>query len=167
MSRKGRDVCMKNSALPHIPLFQGLSEHQLEQLSGLAFHRTVSRGRQVFFEGDKAVGFFILLSGRVKISKLSPEGKEQILHLIGPRRSFWRGAHVCRRILSGQCRSHGRHGAAILFPGTIHGTDRPSSGIGHEYARISGPAADSPDAARGKPVTQRGSRKAGGPISCI
>ncbi len=71
-----------------IPLFQGLSEDQTAQLHALAMKRLVIRGQQVFFEGDKAVGFFILLAGRVKISKLSPEGKEQILHLIGPGDPF-------------------------------------------------------------------------------
>ena len=79
---------MRNESLPAIPLFRGLSEEQMGQLSALAAHRTVPKGRQVFFEGDKAVGFFILLSGRVKISKLSPEGKEQILHIIGPGDPF-------------------------------------------------------------------------------
>jgi len=57
-------------------------------LSGVATSRTTSRGQPVFFEGDQALGFFIVLSGRVKISKLSPEGKEQILHLIGPGDPF-------------------------------------------------------------------------------
>jgi len=79
---------LSKGSLPVIPLFQGLSEEQREQLSGLATHRTTLRGQPVFFEGDKALGFFILLSGRVKISKLSPEGKEQILHLIGPGDPF-------------------------------------------------------------------------------
>ena len=70
--------------MPPIPLFQGLSEDQTAQLYALVTRRSVIRGQQVFFEGDKAIGFYILLSGRIKISKLSPEGKEQILHIIGP-----------------------------------------------------------------------------------
>jgi CRP-like cAMP-binding protein len=79
---------VKNESLPHIPLFQGLSEEQVGQLSDLATRREALRGRQIFFEGDKAAGFFILLAGRVKISKLSPDGKEQILHLVGPGEPF-------------------------------------------------------------------------------
>ena len=74
--------------LPPIPLFQGLSEEQKGQLSALAIRRTVLRGQQIFFEGDKADGFYIPLTGRVKIAKLSPEGKEQILHLMGPGDPF-------------------------------------------------------------------------------
>ena len=81
---------MKKSTeiLPSIPLFQGLSEEQKGQLSGLSIRRSVLRGQQIFYEGDKADGFYIVLSGRVKIAKLSPEGKEQILHLMGPGDPF-------------------------------------------------------------------------------
>lgn len=79
---------MEKASLPHIPLFQGLSTEQRGQLSAFASRRTVVRDQQIFFEGDKAMGFFILLSGRVKIGKLSPTGKEQILHIMGPGDHF-------------------------------------------------------------------------------
>ncbi|MDQ5987619.1 MAG: Cyclic AMP receptor protein [Syntrophus sp. SKADARSKE-3] len=75
---------MEKESLPPIPLFQGLSEDQKSQLYVMAARRSVMRGQHVFFEGDKAIGFYILLSGRIKISKLSSEGKEQILHIVGP-----------------------------------------------------------------------------------
>lgn len=38
----------------------------------------------IFCEGDPANGFYILETGKVKIFKLSFEGKEQILHIYGP-----------------------------------------------------------------------------------
>ncbi len=42
----------------------------------------------IFSEGEPASGFYILLSGRLKIYKLSLEGKEQILHIIEPGEPF-------------------------------------------------------------------------------
>ena len=42
----------------------------------------------IFFEGAKAKGLFVVLSGQVKIYKASPEGKEQILHVLGPGEPF-------------------------------------------------------------------------------
>ncbi|MDD5169355.1 MAG: Crp/Fnr family transcriptional regulator [Syntrophales bacterium] len=60
----------------------------MDQLNSLAIPRTVMRGGHVFFEGDNAAGFFVIISGRVKISKLSAEGKEQILHVVGPGDHF-------------------------------------------------------------------------------
>ena len=71
-----------------IPLFKGLPEKQLSALSGIAQDHIFKRGRTVFSDGEDASGFYILRSGRVKIFKLSFEGKEQILHIIEPGEPF-------------------------------------------------------------------------------
>ena len=42
--------------------------------------RRYARRDAVFREGDRAAGFFIVVSGNVKICKTSEDGKEQILH---------------------------------------------------------------------------------------
>jgi CRP/FNR family transcriptional regulator, dissimilatory nitrate respiration regulator len=59
-----------------IPLFNGLSLKQHENLSAIAVQKTFKRGQIIFSEGDEGIGFYITLSGRVKIFKLSAEGKE-------------------------------------------------------------------------------------------
>lgn len=46
------------------------------------------RGQSIFSEGDEGVGFYVVVSGRVKIYKVSPDGKEQILHIFGPGEPF-------------------------------------------------------------------------------
>ena len=46
------------------------------------------RGQIIFSEGDEGTGFYVVIWGRVKIFKLSSEGKEQILHIFGPREPF-------------------------------------------------------------------------------
>jgi len=71
-----------------IPLFKGLSEGQLSGLAGIAVEKTFSRGQTIFSEGDEGHGFFIALSGRLKVFKLSPDGREQILHILGPGEIF-------------------------------------------------------------------------------
>lgn len=42
----------------------------------------------IFHEGDKANGFYMVEKGKIKVFKLSFEGKEQILHIYGPGHSF-------------------------------------------------------------------------------
>jgi len=64
-----------------IPLFEGLPVRQLRELAGIARVRVYKKGEPVFFESEEGVGFFVVLTGRVKVFKTSPEGKEQILHL--------------------------------------------------------------------------------------
>jgi len=74
--------------LTAIPLFKGLPEGQLHDISRIALLRKLSRGETIFVEGDNADGFYIVLSGRIKIFKLSSEGKEQILHIFASGEPF-------------------------------------------------------------------------------
>lgn len=69
-------------SIRYIPLFQGLPNSQIEELSRIAIRHSFLKEQMIFSEGDEADGLYILISGRVKIFKLSSEGKEQILHII-------------------------------------------------------------------------------------
>ena len=71
-----------------IPLFKGLDEHQLGEIRSIAQDRFYDKGKRIFSEGDEGEGFYAVASGQVKIFKLSPEGKEHILHIFGPGNSF-------------------------------------------------------------------------------
>jgi len=71
-----------------IPLFAGLPKDQLATLAGIVVDQIFGRGRIIFSEGEEGAGFYIVISGRVKIFKLSLEGKEQILHIIEPKEPF-------------------------------------------------------------------------------
>ncbi|MCL5966848.1 MAG: Crp/Fnr family transcriptional regulator [Deltaproteobacteria bacterium] len=75
-------------ALHKTPLFGNLSPEELKRVSAIASPRHYARRETVFQEGDRADGFYVVISGRVKVFKLSADGKEQILHLIGPGQSF-------------------------------------------------------------------------------
>ena len=69
-------------------LFRGLPEAQVAELARIAESRVYKRGDLIFSEGDSANGLYMLFTGRVKVFKLSLEGKEQILHIIGPGEPF-------------------------------------------------------------------------------
>jgi len=70
------------------PLFGGLSGEQLAKIKGIAVTKSYDRGQPIFWEGDQGTGFYIVASGKVKVYKVSPEGKEQILHIYGPGQPF-------------------------------------------------------------------------------
>jgi CRP/FNR family transcriptional regulator len=74
--------------LGNAPIFDGLAAAELEQIRKIAVDRFYDRGRTVFSEGDEGDGFYLVAGGRVKIYKLSPEGKEQILHIYGEGQPF-------------------------------------------------------------------------------
>ncbi len=71
-----------------IPLFHGLATEQLEDLSMIIVDQEIKRNQPIFSEGDEAKGLYIVVSGRVKVFKLSFDGKEQILHILGAGEPF-------------------------------------------------------------------------------
>lgn len=69
-------------------LFAELNEEEAVALYRLVTFKHLAKGEMLFFEGDPATCFFILLSGRVRIYKASPDGKEYTLHHIRPGHMF-------------------------------------------------------------------------------
>jgi len=69
-------------------LFEGLPAEQLEDINSIAVEKTYQRGQTIFFEGDTANGFYMVGEGKVKIYKVSPAGKEHILHIFGAGEPF-------------------------------------------------------------------------------
>ena len=78
----------KLSILLNIPSFSGLSEDQVKQIGRIAVEKNYMKDKIIFAEGDKGSGFYIVVKGRVKVFKVSPEGKEHILHIVGPGETF-------------------------------------------------------------------------------
>jgi CRP/FNR family transcriptional regulator len=71
-----------------IPLFNGLPEDQIVAIKKIAVEKEFNKGEIIFLEGDEGNGFFVIAKGRVKVFKVSKEGKEQILHILGLGQPF-------------------------------------------------------------------------------
>jgi len=79
---------MSTDLLMRCPLFAGLNEEELKKIRSICLLKKVKKKEIIFSEGQEARGFYVALSGKVKIYKVSPDGKEQILHVIGAPDSF-------------------------------------------------------------------------------
>ena len=77
---------MKNpfDVISAIPIFNGLPDDQIAAIKQIAVEKKANKGEILFSEGDEGKGFYVATSGRVKVFKLSSEGKEQILHIFRP-----------------------------------------------------------------------------------
>jgi len=64
-------------------LFSGLPAEQLREIARIAVSKRFAKGVAIFHEGDPGIGFYMVASGKVKIFKMSFDGKEQILHIFG------------------------------------------------------------------------------------
>jgi CRP/FNR family transcriptional regulator len=81
---------MKKSldVISEIPIFSGLPEDQISAIKQIAVEKRINKGEIVFSEGEEGHGFYVIAEGRIKIFKVSTEGKEQILHIFGAGQPF-------------------------------------------------------------------------------
>src|SRR5215475_2244769 len=69
-------------------LFESLTDNEMQALASRAVRKRFHKDEQLFAEGDPCSGLFLVATGKVRIFKLSPSGREQILAVEGPGSSF-------------------------------------------------------------------------------
>lgn len=69
-------------------LFRGVPAEKLRTLLELSRLRTYGAGETILGEAEPARAFYVVIDGQVKLSKDSPEGREQTLNLLGPGEPF-------------------------------------------------------------------------------
>jgi CRP/FNR family transcriptional regulator, cyclic AMP receptor protein len=90
----------KLSVLRQHPIFRDLQPEALDQLCRYAKHTVLKRGATLFAKDDPGNSLYAVISGTVKISISSPDGRNAILNLIGPGEVFGEMS-----VLDGQPRS--------------------------------------------------------------
>lgn len=78
----------KYDFLRQIDIFSELNDEFLEKIGNISFIRTYTKGRIIFMEGEPGEAFFFIKSGLIKISKLSGDGREHILHILNEGHVF-------------------------------------------------------------------------------
>ena len=73
---------MKN--LKKIDLFKNLSDEELKELDPYLIQTSFKKKDDIFTEGDAPEWFYIVSKGKVKVTKISHDGKEIILEIISP-----------------------------------------------------------------------------------
>jgi CRP-like cAMP-binding protein len=74
--------------LNKVSLFKDLSDAEFKELEPYLFTTVYKKKETVFSEGEPPEWFYLVLKGKVKITKLSHEGKEIILEVISPTDIF-------------------------------------------------------------------------------
>jgi CRP/FNR family transcriptional regulator len=74
--------------LPTLAYFEKLPDEVIGRLVQSSVHRHYEAGEIIFLEDEPATGLWIIEKGRIKIYKISPDGIEHILHILGPRDTF-------------------------------------------------------------------------------
>ncbi|QGU32990.1 Crp/Fnr family transcriptional regulator [Thermochromatium tepidum] len=74
--------------LRRAPLFSRLEPNQLERVVRHASRFRLSAEQLLFSQGDPATRFYLLLSGQMRLFRLSPEGAEKVIEIVNPGQTF-------------------------------------------------------------------------------
>ncbi len=86
VARLDRDA--KRAALLTSALFEAMKPDELDEVLRLSSERRVPRGASIFQKGDEGSSMMAVLTGRVRVSSVSAEGKEITLNVINPGQVF-------------------------------------------------------------------------------
>lgn len=75
--------CTHDICAGKVPIFQGLNRDELRKIVTLTGQREFAKGETLVNEGTSSDTLYIINEGRVKLSKVNAQGKEQILRLLG------------------------------------------------------------------------------------
>ena len=70
-----------------VPIFGELDEAAIIRLAERCVRRRLPAGTVLFSTGESSRGLYIVETGRVRIYRVNPEGREQVLHIEGPGRA--------------------------------------------------------------------------------
>jgi CRP/FNR family transcriptional regulator, cyclic AMP receptor protein len=88
LSRRGGVMTHVEDVLRRAPLFEALSEEDYSALRAGVSTVQLNRGERLFSEGDTGDKLYIILSGKIKLTKAAPDGRENLLSVHGPGEMF-------------------------------------------------------------------------------
>lgn len=82
-TREGTVPVAAIDVLRKVPLFQGLSEGDLQSFADLARERSYPKGSVIVFEDDPGDALYLVAAGQVKVVLIAEDGREVILSVLG------------------------------------------------------------------------------------
>jgi CRP/FNR family cyclic AMP-dependent transcriptional regulator len=77
-----------DDVLRQAPLFSGLDEQAASILESSMAASSLKRGEVLFNEGDDGNQLYVVTGGKVKLGRTSPDGRENLLAILGPGQMF-------------------------------------------------------------------------------
>src|SRR5438876_6600507 len=88
-SRARRDhVAHAEDVLSRAPLFETLDDEGARALRAGVVDVRLARGDRLFDEGDDGDRLYVILDGKIKLTRTAPDGRENLLSVLGPGEMF-------------------------------------------------------------------------------
>ena len=77
-----------DDVLSRTPLFEALDEEGASALRAEMHRADIARGERLFGEGDVGDKLYVVLDGKIKLTRTAADGRENLLSVIGPGEMF-------------------------------------------------------------------------------
>ena len=67
-----------------VPIFSNLTKEEMLEVAAITRDKTFKKGEMIYMAGDKGEKLYVIHSGKVKISRFTSSGKEQVIRILGP-----------------------------------------------------------------------------------
>lgn len=67
-----------------VPIFSHITHEEMLEIARIIEARTYRKGEMVYLAGDPGGKLYVLHTGKVKITRINPSGKEQVIRILGP-----------------------------------------------------------------------------------
>lgn len=72
------------SCLDLVPIFSGLTAAEKDEIMMITHEKKYSRGDVIYSAGEISKSLYVIHQGSVRVYRLSPTGKEQVIRICGP-----------------------------------------------------------------------------------
>src|SRR6202790_3877125 len=86
--REEAPVDHADDVLSRAPLFEALDEEGAKALRSMLADVELPRGDRVFDEGDAGDRLYVVLEGKIKLTRAASDGRENLLSVLGPGEMF-------------------------------------------------------------------------------
>lgn len=75
---------LHRSLIQSLPVFSAMNDAELDDVIGSATALRIPTGSAVFKQGGTAKAFYVLLNGRLKVVKVTPDGQQVVMRFVVP-----------------------------------------------------------------------------------
>ena len=72
------------TCIERVPIFKELNQEEMLEISGITSSRILDKGELAYSAGEISHALFVVNTGKIKLYRLTANGKEQVLQIVGP-----------------------------------------------------------------------------------
>lgn len=80
--------CQGTNCIEQVPIFSNLDTDEMMEIASITNAQTYQKGDMVYQAGDRGQRLLVLHKGKVKVSRITDSGKEQVIRVLGPGEFF-------------------------------------------------------------------------------